>query len=52
MLIPEYSSIFKKDLKIIKKRNRDLEQLKDIISLLYTEEQLHEKNKQHNLFDI
>jgi mRNA interferase YafQ len=49
MLIPEYTSRFKKDLKIIKKRNLDLEQLKDLIRQLCNEEKLSEKYKQHKL---
>ena len=52
MLIPEYTSRFKKDLKIIEKRNLELEQLKDLIRQLCNEEQLPEKNKQHNLSGI
>ena len=52
MLKPEYTSRFKKDLKIIEKRNWDLERLKNVIKQLCNEEQLSEKNKQHNLSGI
>ena len=50
MLKPEYTARFKKDLKAVKKRNLDIELLKDIINKLCLEEALPEKNKDHNLF--
>ena len=49
MLKPEYTNRFKKDLKVIEKRNLDIELLKDIIRKLCLEEQLPAKNKDHNL---
>ena len=49
MLKPEYTNRFKKDLKVIEKRNLDIELLKDIIRKLCLEERLPAKNKDHNL---
>ena len=49
MLKPEYTTKFKKDLKIAKKRNLDIELLKNIIRKLCNEEPLPQKNKDHIL---
>ncbi len=49
MLKPEYTTRFKKDLKVAEKRNLDMELLKDVIRKLCYEEPLPEKNKDHNL---
>ncbi|MBQ7573167.1 MAG: type II toxin-antitoxin system YafQ family toxin [Clostridia bacterium] len=49
MLKPEYTTRFKKDLKVIEKRNLDIELLKDIIRKLCLEEPLPQKNKNHYL---
>lgn len=49
MLQPEYTSRFKKDLKIIQKRNLDIEILKDVIRSLCDEQPLPPKNKDHLL---
>lgn len=49
MLKPEYTTKFKKDLKIVEKRNLDIELLKEIIKKLCVEEPLPVKNKEHNL---
>ena len=49
MLKPEYTTKFKKDLKLVEKRNLDIELLKDIIKKLCLEEPLPAKNKDHNL---
>lgn len=50
MLKPEYTTKFKKDLKLAKKRNYDIEILKEIINLLCMEIPLPEKNKDHLLY--
>lgn len=50
MLKPEYTTKFKKDLKLAKKRNYDIEILKEIINLLCMEIPLPEKNKDHVLY--
>jgi len=44
MLIPEYTNQFKKDIKLVKKRNWDLEDLKEIIRKLCDEESLPANN--------
>lgn len=49
MLKPEYTTKFKKDLKMVEKRKLDIEELKDIIRKLCNEETLPPKNKDHNL---
>ena len=49
MLKPEYTSKFKKDLKVIEKRNLNVELLKIIIRKLCNEEELPPKNKDHFL---
>lgn len=49
MLKPEYTTKFKKDLKLAEKRNLDIELLKDVIRKLCCEEPLSEKHKDHNL---
>lgn len=43
------TSTFKKKLKIIKKRNKDLEKLKKIVDMLSNGEKLEEKYKDHLL---
>lgn len=49
MLMPEYTTKFKKDLKIIQKRNLNINLLKDIINLICNEIPLPPKNKDHFL---
>lgn len=49
MLKPEYTARFKKDLKAVKKRNCDMELLKDIIRKLCAEQQLPPENRDHAL---
>lgn len=49
MLKPEYTTKFKKDLKMVEKRKLDIEELKNIIKKLCKEESLPPKNKDHNL---
>lgn len=49
MLNPEYTTKFKKDLKVIQKRNLDTGQLKEIIRKLCNEETLPPNNKDHYL---
>ena len=49
MLKPEYTTKFKKDLKVVEKRKLNIEELKDIIKKLCMEEALPPKNKDHNL---
>lgn len=50
MLKPEYTSQFKRDLKLCEKRNCNVEDMKSIIRLLVSEAALPEKNKDHNLY--
>lgn len=50
MLKPEYTTKFKKDLKLVKKRNYNIQALKEIIDLLCMEIPLPEKNKDHMLY--
>lgn len=45
------TTAFKKQLKIIKKRHKDLMKLKQIVDLLSNGEQLNEKYKDHKLVD-
>lgn len=40
---------FKKDLKLMLKRSKDLEKLKNIIRKLINQEKLPSKNREHNL---
>ncbi len=49
MLIAKYTSQFKRDYKIVKKRNLDTTLLNDIISKLMCEEVLDVKFKNHEL---
>lgn len=49
MLTPEYTTKFKRDLKVIEKRNLDMELIKDVIRKLCIEENLPERYKDHNL---
>lgn len=49
MLKPEYTSKFKKDLRMAQKRNLDIELLKEIIKKLCLEEKLPDKNRDHSL---
>lgn len=48
-LKPSYTTRFKKDLKLCKKRKYDLDKLKEIMSLLIDEIKLPEKNCDHVL---
>lgn len=45
----EYSSKFKKDLKLAKKQNKDLNLLQEILNILLSGEPLPEKYKDHVL---
>lgn len=45
------TSNFKKKLKIIKKRNKDIEKLRTVINLIANNEKLDEKYKDHQLFN-
>lgn len=47
MLIVKYSNIFKRDLKLMKKRGLNIELLKDIVKKLANHETLPEQNKDH-----
>lgn len=49
MLIPEYTNQFKKDIKLVKKRNWDLEDLKELIRKRCDEESLPANNREHSL---
>lgn len=44
-----YSTSFKKDIKLAKKRRLNMEKLKHVILLLEKDQELPEKNKDHNL---
>lgn len=43
------TSVFKKELKIIKKRNKDITKLTKVVNALTNDEQLEEKYKDHQL---
>ncbi|MDJ0574823.1 MAG: type II toxin-antitoxin system YafQ family toxin [Xenococcaceae cyanobacterium MO_234.B1] len=49
MLIPQESTPFRRDLKRIKKRGKDLEKLKSVVQLLVEEQPLPERYRDHNL---
>jgi mRNA interferase YafQ len=49
MLRAEYTTQFKKDLKLAQRRNLDIERLKRIVSTLCIPETLPESNKDHEL---
>lgn len=49
MLIVKYSNLFKKDLKLMQKRGRDINKLKDVIKLLTNNEKLPDKYRDHYL---
>lgn len=49
MLKPEYTTQFKKDLKKCKKKQLDIEKLKDVMRKLCNEEKLPASNRDHSL---
>ena len=49
IFFPSYTKQFEKDLKLCKKRNKDIEKLKSIISQLIDQIELPRKNKDHKL---
>ena len=49
MLLAEYTNSFKKDLKLAKKRNKDLDKLKAILALLVEEKSPPERHRDHVL---
>lgn len=49
MLNVRYATQFKKDLKLVKKRGKNLSKLKKIIEKLVNEEQLSPQNRDHSL---
>lgn len=49
MLKPDYTNRFKKDLKLIKKRNWNIELLKKVMQDLVEEKELPLKNRNHSL---
>jgi len=49
MLTPGYKNSFKKDLKLIKKRGKDLQKIHDIISSLIHQKPLDKKQVDHPL---
>lgn len=49
MLLPEYTSRFKKDIKTLQKRRLDIEALKGVIRLLCAETAIDPKHREHQL---
>jgi mRNA interferase YafQ len=49
MLTPSYTSQFKKDYKLAKKRNKELDKLEEVIDLIVNETPLPQKYKEHEL---
>ena len=49
MLKPVYTNQFKKDLKLVKKRNKNIHKLKSLITNITTQEILNSKYKKHKL---
>ena len=49
MLIPQESTRFRRDLKRMKKRGKNIEKLKSVVRLLVQEESLPERYQDHNL---
>ena len=49
MLLFDFSNQFKKDLKLLKKRGKDLDKIFEIIIRLIWEEPLPERYREHNL---
>lgn len=49
MLTVKYSNLFKKDLKLMKKRGLDINLLKEIVEKLANNEKLPEQNRDHFL---
>ncbi len=49
MLSPSYTNQFEKDLSLAKKRNKNIEKLKILLSKLINEEELPKKYKDHPL---
>ena len=49
LLIVKYSSLFKKDYKLMKKRGLDLKLLQDVVDMLANNTKLPEKYKDHPL---
>jgi len=50
MLNPAFTGPFKKDHKLMKKRNRDMNKLTDVINLLINEQPLPPKYENHPLY--
>ncbi len=49
MLIPIYTKQFNKDIKLNKKRQKNIKKLKEVIELLIGEKKLPDKNRDHKL---
>jgi mRNA interferase YafQ len=49
MLTPTFTGPFKKDRKLMKKRNRDMDKLTEVIALLINEQTLLPKHENHPL---
>jgi mRNA interferase YafQ len=49
MLNPSFTSLFKKDRKLMQKRNRDMDKLTDMIALFINEQPLLPKHDNHPL---
>ena len=49
MLTPEYYGSFKRDHKLMKKQNKDMEKLNEVMNLLLNEQPLLPKHKNHPL---
>jgi mRNA interferase YafQ len=52
MLTPAYTSQFKKDFKLVKKRNKDLDKLETVVEMIVNEIPLPQKYKEHELKGI
>ena len=48
-LLPSYTNRFEKDIKLCRKRNKDLTKLKTVVSLLIDKTALPARNKDHKL---
>ena len=49
MLTPQESTRFRRDLRRLKRRGKDLEKLKSVVRLLVEEQTLPERHRDHNL---
>ena len=49
MLIPTFNGAFKKDRKLVKKRNKDMDKLTEVLDMLINEQPLLPKHENHPL---